>query len=255
MTDYIHTVVGGTVRGAQQPFYLGIEPVGTQKEIRPQASWEIATIQVDNPTGRWLYVEPLSDYIAPYTIGVKRELRPRTASVMLTYADAPAGGSANLDVGEVIVVTIYDQWLGEDSGLTYKIATDTDKIVTAIRSLRDGWGDLALEEDIHAIASIGDGDVEILPDIGQLYAVSYIVITNDVVHWNGVIGSALFTFYYDGPNPSPPINVMVNFPDDRTTRVPFPPRFVGDGALHCVGQLEIPTGAVSFQADVWYRAL
>lgn len=241
-------------RGDQWTRYLdAVKPVGTQLELRPQASWQIATIEVDNPSGRWIYIEPLSIYIPPYTIGLKKEFHPTTVSVSWTYADPPAGGGINVDDGTQIVVTLHSDYLGEDNGLTYKIATDTDKIVTAIRTLREGWGDLALDEDIHIAGTAGG---VILPDTGGLVAVSYATVRQRGAFWigGGLQGFMLFTLSFDG-GPGPDVSTSLAYPDETIGRFPFPPRFQGTGDLRC----DIDDGGYpspiqnQWKVDVWYR--
>lgn len=242
---------GGT---AQQAYFMdAIQPVGTIVEIRPNAPWQVATLEVDNPSGRWLYVQPLGDYIAPYTIGVKRELRPTTIDIKIEFAEPPAGGGVNVDDGTQIAITLHDTWIGEDTGLTYKIATDTDKIIQAIRSQRRGWGDLALTEDIHIQGVAGS---TILADTGTDVYVSYATVSTDLTIWVGGGLQGILAFSLQFANPSqPPIRAMLAYPDQLMTEFLFPPRFYGSGDLvSSVDDGGVPTPIQNqWTIDVWYR--
>lgn len=70
---------------------LPLGAIGTGKfSWNLKGSYQIASIQVDNPSGSWLLIKEDDTLIAPWTLGVIHNFRPTLAEVTITFVAGPA---------------------------------------------------------------------------------------------------------------------------------------------------------------------
>lgn len=82
-------------------------PVGENIESWAE-NWQIASVRVDNPSGAWLQILPLNEYVPPYTNGWIRSFIPSTLNITIRSAISSPSGSLSQFVGNPATVTIYD---------------------------------------------------------------------------------------------------------------------------------------------------
>lgn len=73
----------------------------------PAGPKQIAGVTVDNPSGSWLRISPVEDYVPPYTMGWARTLSPASLSVNVRWTDSPSGTPSS-QIGYPAIVTVYD---------------------------------------------------------------------------------------------------------------------------------------------------
>jgi hypothetical protein len=78
-------------------------------------AWEVAGINIDNPSGSWLLVKGIEQYVPPYTNGWQYPLIPQQASVTVRFVDSPSGSQSSL-IGDPPVVTLYNEPVGPSQG-------------------------------------------------------------------------------------------------------------------------------------------
>jgi hypothetical protein len=92
-------------------------PVGTNLDGITGIGWHIAGIQIDNPSGSWLFVTAIDQYVPPYRVGWKYPVSPQASSLSVRFVDSPSGSVSEL-VGDPITVTVYDVPIPTDHGNT-----------------------------------------------------------------------------------------------------------------------------------------
>ena len=92
-------------------------PVGTDLNHIAGQSWQIGGIRVDNPTGSWLLVDSINQFIPPYTNGWQADFIPAASSLSIKFVDSPSGSVSTL-VGDPLTVTLYDTPVGASQGFS-----------------------------------------------------------------------------------------------------------------------------------------
>lgn len=72
-------------------------------------------IVIDNPSGSWLTVYPLFDYVPPYTLGWSRDFPMSVASATVRYTDGPSGEISTL-AGDPMSVALDTDPVGASDG-------------------------------------------------------------------------------------------------------------------------------------------
>lgn len=75
----------------------------------------IRGVEIDNPSGSWLYVPAFETFIAPYTLGWSTSLPHDASSIDILAQDGPAGQISTAQ-GSPIVVYLTDTSIGSNSG-------------------------------------------------------------------------------------------------------------------------------------------
>lgn len=70
--------------------------------------WLISGIVIDNPTGAWLKVSGINDYVPPYTQGWARPVVPAAIAIDVVFTAQGPAGSASDFIGDPIDVTVLD---------------------------------------------------------------------------------------------------------------------------------------------------
>lgn len=91
-------------------------PLGGSIESWAQ-DWQIRSIRVDNPSGYWLLVYPLGEYVPPFTSGWSRVFSPSTLTVTIRSSIKSPSGSLSQAVGTDATVTIYDEEIAPSEGI------------------------------------------------------------------------------------------------------------------------------------------
>jgi hypothetical protein len=94
-------------------FYL---PVG--QDLRDASlgnSRFIQGIVIDNPSGSWLRVTGIEQYVPPYTVGWSYPVVPAAASLDVLFTDSPSGSPSEL-VGNPVTVNLYDELVPNHPG-------------------------------------------------------------------------------------------------------------------------------------------
>lgn len=68
---------------------------------------QVAGVRVDNPSGSWLRLAQVVDYVPPYTLGWSRTIIPAVLSLDILWTDSPSGTPSAL-TGLAATVTLYD---------------------------------------------------------------------------------------------------------------------------------------------------
>lgn len=79
------------------------------------ANTQIGGMQVDNPSGSWLHVEVVDQYVPPFTLGWQLILLPTQLAVTIRFTNSPSGTPSKL-TGSPVVVTLSDMPLGQSQG-------------------------------------------------------------------------------------------------------------------------------------------
>lgn len=83
----------------------------------PGNSGQIGGIQINNPSGSWLRVETVEQYVPPYTNGWQYPLIPMQANATVRFVDSPSGSKSVLQ-GSPPQVTLFDEQLPPSEGFT-----------------------------------------------------------------------------------------------------------------------------------------
>jgi hypothetical protein len=76
----------------------------------------IKGVEVDNPSGGWLYIVELKDYVPPYTLAWARTLEYTGTSLNVNYGISPAG-QVSTTQGDPYTVTLYDEPITDSAGV------------------------------------------------------------------------------------------------------------------------------------------
>lgn len=68
-----------------------LTPVGVDLIGIVGPTWQIAGIRVDNPTGSWLTIDNLGEFVPPYTIGWATTCVPTRLRVNVRFTNSPSG--------------------------------------------------------------------------------------------------------------------------------------------------------------------
>lgn len=122
-----------------------VDVVGTERLVT--ATFPIASVQVNNPSGMWLYIPEVDKYIPSSTLAWISNILPPTSTVHLLYVDGLVGGAVSAVTGGPITVTVYNEYQTETNGLDYSTATSGDiAAVLAELALANAKLDLLITE-------------------------------------------------------------------------------------------------------------
>lgn len=76
----------------------------------------IKGVVVDNPSGGWLNLVELNDFVPPYTMAWARDFEYSGSALTVNYAVSPAG-QVSTQFGDPYTVTLYDQPVGSSAGV------------------------------------------------------------------------------------------------------------------------------------------
>jgi hypothetical protein len=76
----------------------------------------IKGVVVDNPSGGWLYIVELNDFVPPYTMAWARDLEYAGSALTIRYAIAPAT-QVSTQFGDPYTVTLYSDPVGASAGV------------------------------------------------------------------------------------------------------------------------------------------
>lgn len=79
-------------------------------------STPIKSVIVDNPSGGWLYIVELKDFVPPYTLAWSRDLEFSGSAITVQYGVTPAG-QISTQQGDPYTVTLVDVPSGTSAGV------------------------------------------------------------------------------------------------------------------------------------------
>lgn len=82
----------------------------------------IRGIQIDNPTGGWLYVVSEKVYVPPYTIGWSLPLSYDQTSVNVNYGNGPAG-QVGTNQGDNWTIILFNEEVDQSAGAQYQFTS------------------------------------------------------------------------------------------------------------------------------------
>lgn len=109
---------------------LAVGAVGTGKQ-----SWglpgspQIASIQIDNPSGSWLKIVEDDSLIPPYTLDYQHIFSPTISQVSVLFAAAPTGQVASVAVGDPITLVIFDSQDTKSHGIVNSLGNTYKPLV------------------------------------------------------------------------------------------------------------------------------
>lgn len=130
--------------------------------------FQIAGIEVNNPSGSWLLLSGINQYIPPYRAGWKFSLSPAQAAIDLSFVDSPSG-SLSVLAGPDVVVTLYDEQIGTSEGVTTGAGSKVSTIPPLLHAIAPSIGTGAASTLISMLANptqkIVVRRLEIVPDL------------------------------------------------------------------------------------------
>lgn len=107
---------------------IGVAAPGTVSTLTP--GFVAYSMTIDNPSGMWLFVQPIMRWVPPYTLAWRASL-PGTQNPTVAMSNAPVGAPTSVQSGGPVVVNIssadVDDYAGEIYNLITVIGTlDTD---------------------------------------------------------------------------------------------------------------------------------
>ena len=66
-------------------------PVGTDVVSAAIQAGQIEGIRIDNPSGSWLLVSGIDQYVPPYRSGWQYPVSPSQSSISVRFVDSPSG--------------------------------------------------------------------------------------------------------------------------------------------------------------------
>lgn len=76
---------------------------------------QIASVEIDNPTGSWVQIQEDGTFVPPYTLGFGHNLDPTQHSVNIVFVNGPSG-QVSTQTGDNLVATIRDTPTSEAPG-------------------------------------------------------------------------------------------------------------------------------------------
>ena len=77
---------------------------------------EILGLRIDNPSGSWLLIQPINEYVPPYILGWTRSFSTAAASIDIRFVNGPAG-QISTRVGDPVRYTVDSLPLGISEGV------------------------------------------------------------------------------------------------------------------------------------------
>jgi len=108
---------------------FNVAPVGTQQTI--SADFDISTLIIQNPTGMWLYIPSVRQYIPPQQLGSIIPVIPSSKSINIQYVNTPTGGLPSTVAGNQIIVDAYNIAMAPYQGLDYGL----DQSISGLNAL------------------------------------------------------------------------------------------------------------------------
>ena len=90
-------------------------PVGTDVVSAAIQAGQIEGIRIDNPSGSWLLVSGIDQYVPPYRSGWQYPVSPSQSSISVRFVDSPSG-SLSVQVGGAVTIYLYDDAIAFDAG-------------------------------------------------------------------------------------------------------------------------------------------
>lgn len=112
---------GGLVSGHPSRLQKRIfgQKVGGVDLLGLMPGFQVAGIGIDNPSGSWLLVAPLNQFVPPYTMAWASPIDPPNITVEVSYPATGPGGLLSTNAGAPAVVTLYGYSVAASGGYPY----------------------------------------------------------------------------------------------------------------------------------------
>jgi len=114
-------------------FDYDVAAVGTVRT--PSYGYLAAAVEIDNPSDMWLYVQPISRYVPPQTLGWVGIIEPSSRNIRINYVNAPTGGVASAATGGPIVVIVHETPIASSNGADYGLDNNILSLITSMGTL------------------------------------------------------------------------------------------------------------------------
>lgn len=91
----------------------------------------IRGIQVDNPSGGWLYVVSEQQWVPPYTIGWAMPLSYDQSSITIQYFTTGPASQVGTTAGDNWTLTVFDEAVAQSDGSQYQLNTGFAPLITS----------------------------------------------------------------------------------------------------------------------------
>lgn len=88
---------------------------------------QIRGVQVDNPSGSWLYLPEIQEYVPPYVLGWARNIRNAVLKLSFKFVDGPSG-QLSTRAGGLPLADIYDTNIPDSEGVPFQSRQDQPEI-------------------------------------------------------------------------------------------------------------------------------
>lgn len=113
-------------------------------------NWLIAGIIVDNPTGAWLKISSIGDFVPPYTQGWSRPVIPGASAIDVTFETQGPAGSASDFIGDDINITILDEPVETSNGQSIAAPGTPISIIATFIDINSALRDNTIIDNIQA---------------------------------------------------------------------------------------------------------
>lgn len=107
---------------------------GVDQEDLQLAKGHIASIKINNPTGSWIQVTGLDEFVPPYIQGWKRDFVPVRATISVRFTNSPSGAVSDPRGNQVLIV-LYDEPQGGSDGISTGAQTELPKSTNLYKKL------------------------------------------------------------------------------------------------------------------------
>lgn len=105
-----------------------ISPIGTNRlDNMLLGGQQIRGARIDNPSGSWLYIPEITDYVPPYTFGWQRNITNGILKFSVIFRDGPAGQLSTL-AGNAPELDIYDVQIPDAEGVPFQSRQEQPEI-------------------------------------------------------------------------------------------------------------------------------
>jgi hypothetical protein len=79
------------------------------------SAWSIAGITIDNPSGSWLRITGIEQFIPPFTVGWSYPISPQQTSISVLFVDSPTGTPSST-FGSPVTIRLFDEPVSPSPG-------------------------------------------------------------------------------------------------------------------------------------------
>lgn len=107
----------------------------------------IRGIQIDNPTGSWLYIVSERAYCPPYTVGWAMPLTYGQSAITITAGNGPSG-QIGTDVGDPWTLYLFDEEVESSAGVPYQFVQNYSPTLLAGQTFTIPTGSALINQNL-----------------------------------------------------------------------------------------------------------